>query len=327
MNWGTTVRQDTVIKSKRQQMTLLKDMGLNTYRLDLTNASQFKSLKQLIVEAKKKGIRIVPVLSLDCDLVSDTEEELYVRAYNFARLTVNTFKADIHIWEMGNELEQWAMARPGEQLDDGSTWSIYWGDAGGDSYNDYIADRYNKVRGVIRGLCDGAHQADPKVQCIVNTAGWFHYAFLQRLTSDGVVFEITGYHWYSHYGDIENAYPDENGVGTNIAASLACMGKPIWITECGVYMGTADGDEAAHAKTLSDLIKNFTRIAPIYNIKSVSIYELFDEPYFIDPELSNFENFEAFMGIFHAVLDADGVTYNLGTPKPAYYAIKQLLNP
>ncbi len=70
---------------------------------------------------------------------------------------------------------------------------------------------------MIRGLLDGIHAADPQARGIVDAAGWCHWAFQEQLWADGVHWDVTGWHWYSGYGDLV----DVTGCGdTNILQKL-----------------------------------------------------------------------------------------------------------
>ena len=304
-----------------QQLNLVKDAGLSVYRVDLNSAEQFPNLDRLLATAKPKGLSILPNLSIQSNVAVETEEVLYRRAYDYAKSVVGKYQGEIKVWEMGNELEQNAMVRPGETMDDGSRWSLSWGDSAGDESRYYIAARYNKARGIIRGLCDGAHAASPEARCIVNTAGSLHYGFLQRLISDGVVFDIVGYHWYSHMGSLESSRPDESGLGVNVLAELAKMGMPIWITESNRWTGTIDGNEKAQADDVVGFAKQMASLSSKYNIQAVIFYELCDEHYF------DINDFEAHMGLVNVFKDAASGSWFIGAPKLAYIGLKEFLVP
>ncbi len=322
VSWGIYGRAlDYYPGTFEEQISHVKELGLTTYRIDLQSESQFKALEKLLAVSKRYGIKILPTLQIENRSTAWSEDEVYKKSRSFAQSAVSRFKKDINVWEMGAETEQWAMVRPGEIMDNGARWALNWGDPGGDSYNHYVAARYNKVRGLIRGLCDGAHAADPNAKCIVNTAGWLHYAFLQRLISDRVNFDITGYHWYSQMGNIENANPNKNGVGTNIAAVLARMGKPIWITECNRSTGSKGGKEQEQAQYIQKFMTQMKNIADRYGIKNVMIYELMDEPYI------GLNNFEAYMGLIHSYHSETAGGWLIGSHKPAFNTVKNFLKP
>ena len=91
--------------------------------------------------------------------------------------------------------------RKGDTNGSGIRW--LWGDPDGSSTDDYEGIRYQRARAEILGLGDGMRAADPGSLAIVDTAGWLHYGFIERLWArDHVAFDILAWHWYSEMGDI-----------------------------------------------------------------------------------------------------------------------------
>src|SRR5260370_41861728 len=64
--------------SIEQQLDLLKDLGMTSYRVDVReqSASNLAGLAELIRQAKKRGIEILPVLVFPKDLGAETEQSL-----------------------------------------------------------------------------------------------------------------------------------------------------------------------------------------------------------------------------------------------------------
>ncbi len=122
-------------------------------------------------------------------------------------------------------------------------------------------------------------------------------------------------------GNIENAYPDRNGVGTNIAAILARIGKPIWITECNRWTGSMGGKEQEQAQYIQNFMKQMKNIADRYGIKNVMLFELMDEPY------NGSNNFESYMGLIHSYYDTAAGRWAIGSNKAAFNTVKNFLKP
>jgi hypothetical protein len=298
-----------------QQMSMVRDLGMTYYRVDVhpngvaaDDLNVANNLALVVAAAKRHGVSILVTITPKVgEIDNETEASYYKKSYNAARSLVLRFKNDVHVWELDNEVERYAMVRPCETLDNGYVWHCDWGDIGGTNPGDYISARYNRLRGDIRGLSDGIASADATARRIVNVSAGFHYGFLQRLINDGVKFEIIGPHWYSTYGDIQ----DPNN---NIAKPLAALGKPIWITEFNRGYGSYHGQEAAQGFVIGQMATEFCYIAKIYNIQAAFVYELLDESYYGD-------TFEAFMGLINLVKDKGG-NWVYGPYKPAFSAIK-----
>lgn len=120
-------------------------------------------------------------------------------------------------WEVGNELDMYAVL-PGTT---------------GQSTSDYNDAIYAIVRGSIRGMSNGIHQADPTASVAVGVAG-LHFGFLQRLANDGVSWEITSEHYYAPPG---STHMIETGADF-LFSTLAQFGKPIVMTEFNQQQGS-----------------------------------------------------------------------------------------
>src|SRR5690606_32315796 len=129
----------------RQQLELVKDLGVRSYRVNISAPSQAPMLARLVAEAKPLGIDILPVVPPGLDLKAESAEQLYAKAYKMAVTLVSRFKNEIRVWELGNELENFAIIRACEMRDNGEQYNCDWGPAGGVSPLDYYGPRWAKV--------------------------------------------------------------------------------------------------------------------------------------------------------------------------------------
>jgi hypothetical protein len=231
------------------------------------------------------GIVLLPNLIPDPD-AADDENGNYAAAYAMGRAYASRFKTDIATWELANE---------------GDNWIGMKGD--GSDISQYDRAKYARARGMIRGLLDGIHAGDPHAKGIVNGAGWCHWGFQEQLWRDGVRWDITGWHWYSSYGDLEKA----RGCGnTNILQRFHdTFGKPIWLTEINV--DRYGGDKAAMGNWLVSTMAQLDAVAARYDIQAAYIYVLFN------PDAA---------GDYGIVDAASGVP----VPTQAYHAVKAYLS-
>jgi Glycosyl hydrolase catalytic core len=259
------------------QMRLLREAGLNAYRSGCGRSS----CAALFAGTKSAGVTVLGVLD---DRPDDhlSEADNYQKGYKFAAQSVTAYQGGTKYFEAGNEIEDWVGVNG-----DGAVRA------------NYKQDRYEQARGLIKGLIDGAHAADPKALVMVDDAGWCHYGFLQSLWEDGVRWDITAIHWYSSQGNFEKA----GCRSANVAQIHAAFGRPVWITEFNSNEAAKNGDGAAAAAWLVSFIDQVRQVSAKYNIHAAFIYELLDEP--------NLKGMESHFGI------ADGD----GSPKPAYPAV------
>jgi putative glycosyl hydrolase len=299
------------------EMAVLRDLNMFFYRVDIhpngvaaDDQAVSDNLAAVLDAADRNGIYLAVTITPWVPSIDDeTEATYYQKSYDRAFALASRFKGRGIFWELDNEIEHYAMVRPCEYRDDGYFWHCDWGDASGSSTLDYIADRYNRLRGDLNGLSDGIAAGAPGEWRMVNVSAGFHYGFLQRLINDGVQFEISAPHWYSTYGDIA----DPNN---NIAQQLANLGKPIWITEFNRGYGSYGGNEADQGTVIGQMATEFCQIASQYGIAAAFVYELLDEAYFGDTS-------EATMGLINLVQDING-NWLYGPHKPAYGAMQNV---
>ena len=201
-----------------QQLDYLKELGMTSYRVDISSLDQADRLARLVRLAKARGIVILPVITPALDLDKLGADELYAKAHALATALVGRFKGDIRVWALGNELENYAIIKACEMRDDGVQYNCAWGPAGGVGPLEYYGPRWRKVSAVLKGLSDGTTAVDPAIRKAMGTAGWGHLGAFARMEQDGIRWDISVWHMYG--SDPEWAFK-----------TLAGFKRPIWVTE------------------------------------------------------------------------------------------------
>lgn len=282
--------------SMNEQAQLLKELKVSSYRVDVTKLDHLQKLATLREILAAQKIEVLPVLIPPVSLKNDDEAGLKSKARAFAEAFVRRFP-DMPVWELGNELENYAIIQPCEMRDDGTKYPCEWGPAGGVGELEYYGPRYRKVAAVLAGLSEGVAAINPKARRALGTAGYGHTGIFSRLAKDGVQWEISVWHWYEK--DPEWAFK-----------ILAAQGKPIWVTEFNHAYGSKRDGEDGQAKGLASMIATLKRLAGPYRIEAAHVYELLDETYWAP-------NFEAYMGLVR--LERDGEKgWRAGARKPAF---------
>jgi hypothetical protein len=288
--------------SIKEQFDFLADLGMKSYRVNITNMDKADELAAVVAEAKKHNIAVLPVITPG-KLGSEDPKVLYRRAFDLAVAMISRFKDDIRIWELGNEPENPALIRPCEIRDDGTQYPCEWGIASGRDVLDYYGPRWAQASAILKGLSDGAVSVDPTIVKAMGTAGWGHIAAFERMKNDGIRWDISVWHIYGE--DPEWAFK-----------RLAAYGHPIWITEFNNPYGSQRGDEE-QAGGLKSMMERLKALAPTYKVQAAFVYELMDEPYWAP-------DFEAYMGLVRVVPRPDG-GWRTGEPKPAYATARSLI--
>lgn len=288
------------------QLDYVKDLGLKSYRVNVTSEDNADILARLVDAARVRGIDILPVITPGIiDLEKDNPDELYERTRNLAVTLATRFNDDIRVWELGNEMENYAIIMPCETRDDGTQYPCEWGPAGGVGALDYYGPRWVKVSAVLKGLSDGMTAVDPGIRKAIGTAGWGHTGAFARMKQDGIDWDISVWHMYGD--DPEWAFKE-----------LAAYGKPIWVTEFNNPYGSQHSEQGQ----ADGILQTMTRLRVLqdkYDVEAGHIYELFDEPYWAP-------DFEAYMGLVGLVPDpAFEGRWLVGGPKPAYTMVREFI--
>lgn len=286
-----------------QQLDYLKDLGMKSYRVDIADAKSAPQLARLVREARSRGIEILPVITPPFDRDKETAESLYAKAYQLAFSLVSQFKTEIRVWELGNEMEVYAIIKACEMQDNGVQYNCSWGPAGGVGPLDYYGPRWAKTSAVLKGLSDGTLAADPTVRKAMGTAGWGHIGAFERMQKDGIRWDISVWHMYG----------DDPEWGFK---ALNKFGHPIWVTEFNNPNGSKAGEQG-QAQGLEKTVQRLRELRSAYNVEAAHVYELLDEPYWGS-------DFEAVMGLVKVEKDATG-KWTPGLPKVAYSRMKELI--
>ncbi|MCB1519306.1 MAG: DUF4214 domain-containing protein [Hyphomicrobiaceae bacterium] len=290
--------------SIQRQLDYIVDLGMKSYRVDVPDIRASKRMRPLLDAAKARGIEILPVITPRLDFEKSTPEALEQRAHDLAVAMVRPFKGEIRVWELGNELENYAILQPCEKRDDGSIYDCSFGPAGGTIALDYHGGRWSKVSAVLKGLARGVKAADPAATRAIGTAGWGHVGAFKRLQQDRVPWEITVWHMYGQ--DPEWALKE-----------LDAYGRPIWITEFNAAFGSQKGANV-QAQGLVATAKRLKELSKRYRIEAAHVYELLDQTYWAP-------HHEAYMGLVQ--LERRGTGWAAGATKPAYAALRELIGP
>lgn len=289
--------------SVEQQLDYVKDLGMTSYRVDVGGEGSAPGLARVVREAKARGIQILPVITPGFNLDMETAEALYGKAYKLAVSLVSQFKDDIRVWELGNELENYAIIRPCEMQDDGVQYNCAWGPAGGVGPLEYYGPRWAKVSAVLKGLSDGTISVDPTVRKAMGTAGWGHTGAFARMQQDGIQWDISVWHMYGQ--DPEWAFK-----------TLAGFNRPIWVTE----FNHPGGSQRSEQQQADGIVRAMTRLRQLqraYKVEAAHVYELMDETYWAPST-------EAFMGLVGLVKNEEG-RWRPGARKPTFAVAKQLI--
>lgn len=305
MQWGVNGHPFTAYPGVDygEQIALVAGMGATSYRVNVSHADQAPYLARLVEAAKAQGVVILPVLTPGVDLEGEDPGQLRLQARDFATTLAERFKDDIPVWELGNELENFAILQPCETRDDGTTYPCDWGPAGGVGALDYFGPRWAKVSAVLRGLSEGVEAVDPGLRKAIGTAGWGHVGAFERMRADGLDWDISVWHVYGE--DPEWAFE-----------RLAGYDRPIWVTEINHPLGSQDG-EAAQAEGLRRMMLRLVELSGRFDLEAAHLYQLLDEPYWAP-------SFEAFMGLVPlGPLPGDG--WKPLEPKPAYAVARAVM--
>ncbi len=276
-----------------QQAAQLRDLNMTMYRNDISNVAGAKNLAKFAKIMAQSGVMVYPVILQDLNFAD--ENSAYQASFTLAQQIVSV--QQYAYYEVTNELAPTCLV----------------GAVDGVNPADYHNDCYRIARGVIRGLIAGIKSVDAVGKIIIGGNTWMHLGLDTMLANgtqpDGtsghpiVTWDITAWHWYSEQGDITHAC----GIRCyNVVGTLLSFGKPIWINEVGMrpdFPGTVD---QAATYMANDMMGRLLSIAPQYNIQSIQVYELYDDP-------------PTGQGPYGIMLN-DGVT-----KKPVYTALKNFI--
>lgn len=281
------------------QIRLVRELGMTHYRIGW----HYEKLAELKQVADRYGVTLLPIIHPDGPLDEKTPQQLYEDSFSRARWLTRRYRGQFPVWELGNELENFAIIEACEMRDDGTQYPCEWGPAGGMDALDYYGPRWVKVSAALSGLLDGAREGDPDAKYAIGTAGWGHLGAFERFVEDGLEWDITIWHDYEQ-------------VRESFLEVLAGYGKPIWITEFNAGGGGFETEED-NARMLTERIAYYRSMRTKYRVEAAFIYELLDEPYWDD--------FEGKMGLYR-VQKNDKDRWQVSGLKPAGEAVQKALS-
>ena len=134
IQWGVNGHPITAYPgiSIDDQLDLVQDLGMTSYRVNVSEVDQSDHLAAILQAARERDIVILPVLTPGgLDLDNDAPETTYKKAHDFAFALGDRFRDQVLVWELGNEEENYAIIQPCEFRDDGTQYPCDWGPAGG----------------------------------------------------------------------------------------------------------------------------------------------------------------------------------------------------
>lgn len=300
--WGVNGHPFTAYPgvSFADQISALVHLGLKSYRVNVSSAAQLPALQRLTREAAARGVTVLPVLTPSESLADETPDHLYREARRFAESVAAPLRDQIPVWELGNELENFAIIKACERKDDGTQYNCSWGPAGGVGVDEYYTPRWVKVSAVLRGLSDGIAHAAPGAKRAIGTAGWGHLGAFERMRRDGIGWDITVWHLYSD--DPEKSFSE-----------LTRYGKPIWVTEFSDPLPPGPTDEAVRKVRLRRLMDKLSALSARYRVEAAFVYELLDEPYWGDTP-------EAHYGLLKLKRSPNG--WQIAAPSSTYFTVQ-----
>ena len=293
------------------QLDLVKESGATWYRISFgakayrANTARFD---ELLEKAEKRGLKLLPVLMPGGLKEDKTLEQIREESAAFGKEMATRYKGRITHWELGNELDNFSMIKKGEKTQSGKEWK--WdGAPDGSSPDHYETGRYERCREFFKSIQQGLKEADPKALTMVDTSGWLHYGFIERLKLDGAAdFDILAWHWYSEMGDVTAVSDKKIDVLKLLRDRYQ---KPIWFTEINRRDGSKGGKEAEQAEYVSGAV---AKLAKTEGVEAVFLYELLDEPYFG-------ESGEASYGL--VTIRKDAGKWKVERKKPAFEAVRK----
>ena len=177
-----------------EQFELVRELGFTHYRINLRGDGSPDRLDHILKVAATWDVSIIPILLPDASLEKDSYDDIRGKSYEHGKEMAKNFRGRVPIWELGNELENFAIIQPCEMRDDGTQYPCEWGPAGGVGPLEYFGPRWKKVSAVLMGLAEGVGEADPKALRAMGTAGFGHLGAFDRMAQDGIPWEITVWH-------------------------------------------------------------------------------------------------------------------------------------
>lgn len=282
----------------KQQFLLLKDLGVNVYRIDMPLISNGLARNDRMVVDFFDGLADINVKPMPVVFPSEKKGlkdslDAYETYFSQGKSFAERYGDWIEVMEVGNEWDVRAM-NANRNVD-------------GMRKSHYDKSLSREVMWILKGFIDGVKAVKPKMSISVSLI-WTHLYYLDMLAYHGVDYDIIGYHWYSNMGNLFDVRPPYGDLLGKVKNKYK---KEIWVTELNTKEGTRKIDEEEQEKYLRI---NLEQLLEQGIINGFFIYELFDQP-----ALESKYPQEARYGLtFHK----DGIYKK----KPAYSSFKALIS-
>jgi hypothetical protein len=257
-----------------QLVSMLKSMGVSTYRLGCTAApEQISALVKIAQAFQSAGMTLFVMINQgvydSSGNVFGSESAAYSTGYSTAQAIATALSPyGVTMYECGNELTR-------------ENASVINSSYAGALVMDFNNTNWPAMRGVMRGMIDGVKSVQPSAKCGINFTvadTGAADALWDGNQPDGtgghpqVRWDITTWHNYDAYGDIFNIAFDGNGNGFDLPTYCkARFGVPFMITE---WNTGPDQTEDFRASYLTTQLGNFYKARKTDNIQSVMYYVL-----------------------------------------------------
>lgn len=264
---GHPVNQSAYMKiSPSEQIRLIKSLGMNIYRVDLTADKggvirmhdRYVALKNAADSARVTLLPMVSSGTFDYDIA---EEASYQTGYERGAAFASNYQHDFVYYNLGNELDNKCILPQ----------------KSGTSVNHYDPVKFKIIAARLKGMNDGVKSVDKDAKTMVD-ACWMHYQYLLMLENYGVNFDIVAYHWYN---DMESMAVKTYNI-TDITQFLSeKFAKPIWFTEINIRNRTGTTNDQVQRDFLNSFI---VKCKNNPQVKAALVYELFNQPVFNSSE-------------------------------------------
>lgn len=296
--WGATMRPSAYGYSPanwQEQIGKAKDLGLGWARLNWDYGGGFARNDAYINAVLDAGMQVVLVIEDNPASGGD----MYSSGLDDGKSIAGHYAGKIHFYQLANE---------------GGAQSIKSGRLEGSRTSDFDDGAYESIKEYIRGLSDGISSADSGATKIV-TISWLHTGFLDRLKADGVDFDMIGVDWYDWMGSFsrKTIY-----TGATLYDKLRSFGKPLTFMEINTCPTSEDGSsvktviDEEHQASFLTANAAWARSHSNY-VKGFYVLELVDN-------VNNNNANKEYYGLIRAEMG------KLGTPRQAYFALKDLIN-
>jgi hypothetical protein len=252
-----------IATSATRQIQLLKDMGMNWYRINVTTMSDGsitvpELFNPLLTAAAAGNVHLLPMLYPRTLSYSVSESTSYQAGKLVGANFAAKYGQHFTYYELGNDLDLKALLP----------------NTTGASQVDYDQAKFKIMAAYLKGMDEGIKSKDAGAKTIIS-AGWLHYGFLRMLDTYGVKYDVVGYKWYS---EMESIAPNPPNDIPDITVKLSSLfpGKPIWFVEANSRYKAVSTYETDENTFLSRFI---TKCKNNPQVKVCMVYELFNEPY------------------------------------------------